>query len=139
MGRYSPTTTRTPKSRIERPHPVWRGIGCILMILVPILSFGLAEITVQNAWAQQYIPYQLLGNPVMPANWWKLQFFNPLLGFIQAQDNLYGVAIFFIFYLLVIGAFVSVGNAYVYKTLGPPRYGPQDAPPPKMKVRRYKR
>ena len=72
MGKYSPTTIKTPKSRIERPHPVWRGIGCILMIIVPIISFGLAEITVQNAWAQQYIPYQLLGNPVMPTAWWKL-------------------------------------------------------------------
>jgi len=139
MGKYSPTTIRTPKPRIERPHPVWRGIGCLLMVIVPILSFGLAEITVQNPWAQQYIPYQLLGNPVMPTDWWKLGFLNPLLGFVQTQDNLYGVVIFFIFYVLVIGAFVSVGNAYVYKTLGPPRYGPQDAPPPKIKAKRYNR
>ena len=138
MGRYSPTTIK-PKTKTEGPHPVWRGIGCLLMIVVPILSFGFAEITVQSTWAQQYVPYQLLGYPVMPAILWKPGFLDPVLGFIQGLPNFYGVLAFFLLYLIVIGAFVSVGNAYLYKTLGPPRYGPQDAPPPKIKARPYKR
>ena len=138
MGRYSPTTIRS-KPKIERPHPVWRGIGCILMIVVPIISFGIAELTVQSTWAQKYVPYQLLGYPVMPAILWKPGFLNPILGFIQSLPNFYGVLVLFLLYLIVIGAFVSVGYAYIYKTLGPPRYGPQDAPPPKIKARRYKR
>ncbi|MFZ1042287.1 MAG: hypothetical protein WCA79_21535 [Anaerolineales bacterium] len=138
MGRYSPTTVR-PKPQIERPHPVWRGIGCILMIVVPIISFGLAELTIQSNWAQQYVPYQLMGFIVMPAILWKPGFLNPILAFIQGVPNLSGVLVFFFLYLIVIGAFVSVGNAYLYKTLGPPRYGPQDAPQPKIKVKPYKR
>ena len=138
MGRYSPTTIRS-KPKIERPHPVWRGIGCILMIVVPIISFGIAELTVQSTWAQKYVPYQLLGYPVMPAILWKPGFLDPVLGFIQGLPNFYGVLAFFLLYLIVIGAFVAVGNAYLYKTLGPPRYGPQDAPPPKIKARPYKR
>ena len=138
MGRYSPTTIK-PKTKIEGPHPVWRGIGCILMIVVPIISFGLAELTVESNWAQEYVPYQLLGYPIMPAILWKLGFLNPILGFIQSLPNFYGVLVLFLLYLIVIGAFVSVGYAYLYKTLGPPRYGPQDSPPPKIKARRYKR
>ena len=139
MGRYSPTNIRTPKPRVESPHPVWRGIGCILMIVVPIISFGFAELTIQSDWAQQYVPYQLMGYPVMPAILWKPGFLDPVLAFIQGLPNFYGVLVFFLFYLIVLGAFVSVGNAYLYKTLGPPRYGPQDAPPPKIKVKPYKR
>jgi hypothetical protein len=138
MGKYSPTTYR-PQPHVERPHPVWRGIGCIMMIIVPILSFGLAEITVQDAWAQQFIPYQLLGNPVMPPTLWKVGFLNPLLGFIQSQDNLYGVLVFFFLYLIVLGTFISAGNAFIYRSMGPPQYGPLDAPPPKVRVKRYKR
>ncbi len=138
MGKYSPTTTR-PKLRIERPHPIWRGIGCILMVVVPIISFALAELTVQSTWAQQYIPYQLLGYPVMPAVLWKPGFLNPILGFIQTQEYLYAVLILTVFYIVVIGAFVSVGNAYLYKTFAPSHLGPQDAPPPKIKVKPYKR
>ena len=139
MGRYSPTNIRRPQPRIERPHPVWRGIGCILLIVVPIISFGLAELTVQSDWIQQYIPYQLLGYSVMPAVLWKVGLLNPILAFIQGLPNLYGVLVFFFFYLVIIGAFVSVGNAFLYQTLGPPRYGPQDAPPPKIKPKPYKR
>ncbi len=139
MGRYSPSNIRTPKSRVEGPHPIWRGIGCILMIVVPIISFGLAELTIQSNWSQQYVPYQLLGYPILPAVLWKPGLLDPVLVLIQGIPNLYGVLVFFFLYLLVLGAFVSVGNAYLYKTLGPPRYGPQDAPPPKIKVRRYKR
>ncbi|HUH96397.1 MAG TPA: hypothetical protein VLZ89_03505 [Anaerolineales bacterium] len=139
MGKYSPNTFRPPPPRVERPHPVWRGIGCILMILVPILSFALAEITIQSSWAQKYIPYQLLGYPVMPASLWKLGFLNPILGFLQSLPNLYGIVIFLLFYALLIGALVSVASAFLYRFVGPPRFGPQDAEPPKIRVRSYRR
>ncbi len=138
MGKYSPTTFRPPP-RIDRPHPIWRGIGCILIIVVPIIAFGLAEITVQDTWAQQYIPYQLLGNPVMPAWLWKVGTLDPLLGFIQSQENLYGALVFSVLYLIVLGTMISVANALIYRSVGPPRYGPLDAPPPKVRVKRYKR
>jgi hypothetical protein len=29
---------------IERPHPIWRGIGCILILIIPVLSFALAMV-----------------------------------------------------------------------------------------------
>lgn len=31
----------------RKPHPVWRGIGFLLLVLTPILSFALADIIVQ--------------------------------------------------------------------------------------------
>jgi len=139
MGKYSQSNLRQPKTRVEHPHPIWRGIGCILMIVVPIISFGLADLTIQSSWAQQYIPYQLLGNPVLPSALFSVGFLNPALVFIQNQENLYGLLLLLIFYIIVIGALVSVGNAFLYRAIAPPRYGPQDAPPPKIKVRRYKR
>jgi hypothetical protein len=139
MGKYSTSNFWTSRRRSERPHPIWRGIGCILMILVPIISFAFAELTLQLPLAQQYVPYQLMGYPVMPAALWKNEFLAPILAFLQSQQNLYAVVIFFLFYTLVIGAFVSIINAYLYKTVGPPQYGPQDAPPPKVKVKPYKR
>ena len=138
MGKYSPNTVR-PMPRKEQPHPVWRGIGCILMIIVPFISFGLAEIIVQSAWAQQFIPYQLLGNPVLPTWLWNVGSLVPILGFIQSQDNLYGALVFTVLFIIVLGTLISVANALIYKSMGPPQYGPLDAPPPRYKVRRYKR
>jgi hypothetical protein len=37
-----------------RVHPIWRGIGCLLLIVTPIIAFGLAETLVS---------YALAGNP----------------------------------------------------------------------------
>ena len=138
MGKYSPTTVKM-KPRREEPHPIWRGIGCMMLIIVPFLSFGLAEVTVQDPWAQQYIPFQLLGNPVIPASYWKVGSLTPLWGFIQSQDNLYGVLVFTVLYIVALATMISVANAWIYKSMGPPQYGPLDAPPPKFKVNRYKR
>ena len=139
MGRYSATNFRRPKPRAESPHPIWRGIGCMLMILVPILSFAFAELTVQSTWAQQYIPYQLLGYPALPPSLWKVGLLNPALAFIQGLPNFYAALVFFFLFLVVIGTFVSVGNAYLYRAIAPSRYGPQDATQPRIKVKRYKR
>lgn len=44
MG-FESFSKRTDDGR--KPHPVWRGIGFILLILIPILSFALADVAVQ--------------------------------------------------------------------------------------------
>lgn len=31
------------KERSEEPHPVWRGIGLVMIILIPILSFAISS------------------------------------------------------------------------------------------------
>jgi hypothetical protein len=40
-----------PKLKILRPHPIWRGIGCALMIIIPIVSFGLADMLIPYLYA----------------------------------------------------------------------------------------
>jgi hypothetical protein len=35
-------------------HPIWRGIGCLLLILLPIIAFGLAELLL--AWVASQNP-----------------------------------------------------------------------------------
>ncbi len=139
MGKYyamNPRPQWQPKAQL---HPVWRGVGCIMMVLIPFLSFGLAKFTISMSFSQRYIPYQLLGYPVMPQNLWKLGFLNPVLAYIQGLDNLYAIVILLLFYTIVLGALVTVVNAFIQKTVGPPRYGPLDMPPPQGKVKRYKR
>lgn len=54
-----------------RVHPIWRGIGCLLLILIPIISYGLAELLL--AWLDANNPNftrmlaanpNFLGNPL---------------------------------------------------------------------------
>jgi hypothetical protein len=35
-----------------RVHPIWRGIGCLLLIVAPVVAFGLADTLITYAVAQ---------------------------------------------------------------------------------------
>jgi hypothetical protein len=141
MTKYSTAQQRRRVTDSEKPlHPIWRGIGCLLIIIIPVLSYILAFATVQLAIAQNWpMPYQIMGYPVMPVLLWKDVGITPLLSFIQSQNNLYAVLAFSLFYIIFFSTLVSFGYALIYRFAGPSRYGPLDAPPPKVKVKRYTR
>ncbi len=140
MTKYNLSGQRRVIKKSEGPHPIWRGIGCLMILIVPIMSFALAAIFVQIALQQNWpVPYQLLGNPVMPKGLWDVSVLAPILAFIQAQTNLYAILALTILFIIVLGGVLSVGYAFIYRFIGPPRYSPLDAPPASGKVKSYKR
>lgn len=140
MGKYTFYSKPPPKPRNLGVHPVMRGIGCIMMILVPIVAYGLSllliDYGIRNGWP---IPPEWLGRITIPA--WLLQLANlrPLWSFLSAQNNLIAVVIFTIVITIVIGGLMSIVYGYLYSLFGPPQYGPQDSPPIRAKVKRYRR
>ena len=141
MTKYDSAGRQRVIPRSEKPHPVWQGIGCLIMLILPLISLALGKITLDYGldagWA---IPYQLLGNPVVPDLLWKVYALSPVWGFIQSQTNLYALLSFALLYGIIMGAFLSVLYSLVYRIIGPPQYSPLDAPPPKgIKAKRYKR
>ena len=140
MGKYRTHSRQAPKRRSYGVHPVMRGIGCIMMIVVPILAYGIALLLVDYGIRQ--------GWPI-PANWlqpitihpllFRLRGLTPVWNFLLVQDNLIAVVVFTIAIIVVIGGLMSIIFGYLYSLFGPPRYGPQDAPPIRVKVKRYKR
>ena len=140
MTKYTVASARRATNVAPQVHPLWRGVGCIMMVVVPVVSFLLAVLTVNIAVAQNWpMPYQLMGYPVMPTLLMKSDALVPILLFIQQQQNLYAILLITIAYIVVIGALVSFGYSFAYRFLGPPRYGPLDAEPEKRSVKRYKR
>jgi hypothetical protein len=140
MGKYTSYSKPKPPPRSTGVHPVMRGIGCIMIVLVPIISYGIAVLLVNygatNGWP---IPPNWFGSPTLPPLLWNLQGLRPILGFIQAQNNLQANLIFAIAVTVVIGGIMSMIYGFTYSIFGPPRYGPQDEPPIRAKVKRYKR
>lgn len=140
MGKYTTYTKTPPKARNLGVHPVMRGIGCIMMIVVPLLSYGIALFLVD---------YGIRHGWPLPPNWLEPVSIHPLLlslrglepvwNFLLRQDNLIAVLVFTIAIIVVIGGLMSVLYGYIYTLFGPPQYGPQDAPPIRVKVKRYKR
>jgi hypothetical protein len=141
MGKYSSYSRPKPKTRVVTVHPVMRGIGCVMMVVVPILAYGAAVLLVNYGGTHGWpIPPNWFGPPAIHPLLWNLQGLTPILALIQAQNNLEANLIFAIALTIVIGGIMSLIYGYMYTLFGPPRYGPQDAPPIRgVKVKRYKR
>jgi hypothetical protein len=104
----------------ERPwkiHPIWRGIGCLLLLVIPLMAYAGAVLLVEANNVQHWLPMpRELAQTVT----------IPYLG-----DVKYFAAIAIVTVLLmIIGfGFVTIIYSLVYKAFGPPSLGPLDAPP----------
>ena len=118
-----------------------RGIGCILLVLVPILAYGTAvyvvDYGVRRGWP---IPIAWLGMVDIPPLLLKLTGLSVVWNFLQAQNNLTANLVFALAITIVIFGILSIIYGFTYKLFGPPEYGPTDMPPIRgRKVKRYKR
>lgn len=140
MGKYTTYNKQPPKPRNLGVHPVMRGIGCIMIVVVPILAYGAAVLLVDYGVSQGWpIPPNWLGRITIHPLLLQLRGLEPVWNFLLRQNDLVANVIFAIAITIVIGGLMSVIYGYLYSIFGPPRYGPQDAPPIRIKVKRYKR
>ncbi|MCI0555842.1 MAG: hypothetical protein L0287_33275 [Anaerolineae bacterium] len=140
MGKYSSRFNKAPPPRNGGVHPLMRGIGCIMMIIVPILAYGSAVLLVNYGASHGWpIPPNWLGTPTFHPLLWRLQGLATALAFLQTQTNLIANIVFAIAITVVIGGIMSMIYGYIYTLFGPPRYGPTDAPPERIKVKKYTR
>lgn len=109
-SRYS---FREQNNPAKKPiHPVWRGIGCALLIIIPVISYVAGDYLVSNAslikWViipQDMIVHQFVADPL-----------------ILVRLLYMAIFVFVLYLLLTVITFVV--NHY----LGPSRYGPFDVP-----------
>jgi hypothetical protein len=118
-----------------------RGIGCILLVLVPIIAYGTAvyvvDYGVRKGWP---IPLAWLGMVDIPPLLLKLAGLSVVWNYLQAQNNLTANLVFALVITIVIFGILSIIYGFTYKLFGPPEYGPTDQPPIRgRKVKRYKR
>ncbi len=140
MTKYSSYNQQKVVPKSQNPHPIWRGIGCLMIAIVPLISYGLADATTKLAFNQNWpLPPQLLGRPVTPSFLWNLPGLVPILAAIESVDNLYLLLALTLVYIVILGAIISFGYAIVYQIAGPPRLGPLDVARPNVKVKKYKR
>lgn len=130
MGKYSSSSRKPPAKPKQRgPHDIWRGIGCMMMLIIPVISIaagiGTIDYAIKSRW---FIPYELLGTPRFPSLFYKSNGLMAVLGPFTTIQNLYGYIVASLFYMLIIGGLVSLIYAIIYRFVGPSRYGPQTPP-----------
>ena len=139
MGKYARYARPIPE-RSRAIHPIWRGIGCLLIVIVPLLSLAGAALLVNYGLSQGWpIPPEWLGYIKFPDWVWKIQFLASIAGPIANYNNLKAVLAFCVVILVLLTGVYSTVYAFIYRGLGPPRYTAVDAPPSKHRPKSYKR
>jgi hypothetical protein len=138
MGRYR-DTLKTDDRKVEHPHPIWRGIGCLLIIITPVISYAAAVVSMPFLLNRGLVPPQLLFTPVLPTWIWYAPGLAGILQFLFGRYAIFVTLILTFVFILLLGGFFSFIYALIYRTMAPSRYGPMDAPPPKTRIKKYKR
>lgn len=126
----------------ERPwkvHPIWRGIGCFMAIIMPLMAWAGAELFIQTNTLVPLPPE--LYKPVL-ISYTKVDTIDMLLKSLNSLLSGMGVTygkIFFTLVFLFLGyGVLSILYSIMYKVVGPPRYSQFDSRPmPPPKKRRY--
>ena len=122
MGKYQKYRYQQVKERRWTVHPIWRGIGLLFLIMVPVMSFAGAILLVRanfkEGWIQ--IPVELLKSFSTP----QLAAITPDLARIYYLD----IAVALAFMVLGFGV-ISIVYSLLYSMFAPSRYGPVDSPP----------
>ncbi len=130
MGYSSQQYRKEQQERRWKIHPAWRGIGCILFLLVPIMSWVGATMILQG-YQNIAVLYNMTRVVVIPFT--HIREIDKLIlsanQYFQASGFMTGQL-----FLTVIFSFIGYGimaflYAILYRLAGPPRYGPFDVPP----------
>jgi hypothetical protein len=137
MGYSSKKYHSQREGRPWKVHPVWRGIGCALCILIPIMSwYGSVLFMQNNRWVP--LPADLTKPILIPYT--KQAQVDQYIGVINNALGGSGINYGYLFFTVVIMflgfGLLSIIYGAMYRVAGPPRYGPFDAPPEKVRRRR---
>ncbi len=125
MGKYDKFNPRA--SAAQRPweiHPIWQGIGCLLMVMIPVMAYAGAVLLVQANVSQGWVPISAeLARPVNIPNVGSFEylFANLMVAAVLA--------------MLGFGLLVAI-YSLVYRAVRPSRLGPLDADPIRRKTKR---
>jgi hypothetical protein len=130
MG-FSAQQYRQPRD--QRPwkiHPVWRGIGCALLVLVPIMSWYATSLFLHSN-EKVVLPWELTRVVTIPYT--RVAQIDKVIvqinRYFDSTGFVFGQIFFTIIFSIIGFGVIAFLYAILYRVAGPPRYGPFDVPP----------
>jgi hypothetical protein len=121
-------------------HPVWRGIGFVMILLIPIISWLASMVLLDVGRKQGWAFLGELSDPIKFPEWaYKVPVIMNVANYITNFPNLKSLLLFFFLVLILLSGVFAVLNAVLYRMFGPPRYTNLDAPAPRVRTKRYTR
>lgn len=127
MSRYKFVERVKQEKPFVKIHPIWRGVGFVMMVLIPIISYAATEVLIaQNTKSNWFLwPYDLMAKP------------GELL--YNGDPMLYLKILGTILFMLVFYGIFTLITFAVNSIFGVSRYGPYDVPPISAKARKKAR
>jgi len=101
--------TATPVKEKTKIHPVWRGIGCVMIVIIPILSYLTANLLIKSRGSLSWV--------MIPQD----------LVFAQLKDPLLWVKVFYAAVIaMILFLMMGVITFVIDKFFGPSKRGPYD-------------
>jgi hypothetical protein len=134
MGFSAQKYRKEERERAWEIHPVWRGIGCGLIIIIPIMAWFAASIILQTN-KNIPLPPEMIRPITIPYS--QVQQIDQIIaGFnhYTISNNLtVGQFLLTIFLMFIAFGILSLVYAVLFRAAGPSRYGPFDVPPNVMR------
>jgi hypothetical protein len=142
MSKYS-NYERKEFKRPYKIHPIWRGIGFLMMIVVPIVAWFSAEALVTLALESEVREVQVFIKdmsrpPVFPDWVSSVPVLNGFARWIRGIPMIKAQLLFTLVVILAFSGVLSIVYAMIYRA-SVPRYSPLDEPAPKIKPKKYTR
>ena len=137
MSKYSSRHRPDTPPRNRDVHPVMRGIGCIMMVVVPIIAYGVSILLVNSSILP--LPPEITRPIIFPGWLHSLNGISSVLNYIEHQPLMIAYLLFTIVVTILIFGVMAIVYGYIYKMFGPSQYGPTDEPPIRKKVKKYTR
>ena len=110
MPKHEISIKKPEKDRNKyKTHPIWQGIGCILIVLIPIISYAASTLLIEN---RNKISWLLVPSDIVFTN-----FKDPYI----IVKITYAAVIMF-----VLALFFTLITFLINRFFGPPRFGPYD-------------
>lgn len=126
MGRYERFEQPSMRKRPWKIHPIWRGIGCLMLVIIPVVAWAAAYEFMNLAPSLDWFPKA------------REMFVDIDLKIFVLPFSL-GQLVFWILFMMLGFVIMTFAYTFVYRVAGPPKYGPTDAPPPRRKKQRRRR
>ncbi len=119
--------------------PIWRGIGCILFVIVPALSYLFTTLAVPPIVATGQVPPEIMAPIKFPPWTTKVFVISDITAYLGSIEGLWLKVIIFFVILLLLVAVASLIYTMVQSIAGPPRYTEMAAPEAERGAKRYTR
>ncbi len=115
MGRYNYFREREAANK-PKIHPIWSGIGCIMMVLTPILAWAGSILLLQYGLVNKWQFLNSLADPIrFPREAYLIPVINNVANYISSIPYLQALISFFILFLFVLTGLYELIYIFFYK------------------------